>query len=202
VVDAIQAAGHIPIDVQAMHIDILSTGGQKSLMGPPGQGFLYVRRELADQLQPTMIGSNGVEDYIHWLKFDMTLRPGAARFNLGTPGVANIVALQESVAMLCELGLANIDTYVTGLADYLIEQLRADGCEVITPVAHGPIVTFRAAETDEATTALVKTLAAQRIFVVKHWDKQDIAYIRASLHCYNNVADIDSLLKALKEART
>jgi selenocysteine lyase/cysteine desulfurase len=116
--------------------------------------------------------------------------------------VANIVALQESVAMLLELGLANIDAYVTGLADYLIERLRADGCEVITPPAHGPIVTFRAAGTDEATTALVKALAEQRIFVVKHWDKQDIAYIRASLHCYNNVADIDSLLKALKETRT
>jgi selenocysteine lyase/cysteine desulfurase len=201
VVDAIQAAGHIPIDVQAMHIDVLSTGGQKSLMGPPGQGFLFIRRQLADQIEPTMISSISVEDYLHWLKYDLNFRPGAARFNQGTPGVANIVGLQESVTMLRELGLANIDAYVTSLADYLIERLKAEGCEVITPAAHGPIVTFRAAETDEATAALVKALAAQRIFVVKHWDKQDIAYIRASLHCYNNVADIDSLLNALKEAR-
>jgi selenocysteine lyase/cysteine desulfurase len=201
VVDAIQAAGHIPIDVQAMHIDILSTGGQKSLMGPPGQGFLYIRRQLADQIEPTMISSISVEDYLHWLKYDLNFRPGAARFNQGTPGVANIVGLQESVAMLRELGLANIDAYVTALADYLIERVKAKGWEVITPAAHGPIVTFRAAETDEATAALVKALAAQRIFVVKHWDKQDIAYIRASLHCYNNVADIDNLLMALKEAR-
>jgi cysteine desulfurase / selenocysteine lyase len=42
VVDAIQAVGHMPIDVQAMHIDALVTGGQKSLLGPPGH-WLYVR---------------------------------------------------------------------------------------------------------------------------------------------------------------
>jgi cysteine desulfurase/selenocysteine lyase len=199
VVDAIQAAGHMPIDVQAMHIDVLASGGQKSLMGPPGQGFLYVRRDLVEQMRPTFVGPNAVDDFLHWLKYKLTPLVGAGRFNMGTPNLSGIVGLLDSVTMLRELGLPAVDSYVTALADYAIDQLKSHGYDVITPAAHGPIVTFRAADTDKATDALVEALNAQKIVVVKHWDKQDIAYIRASLHCYNNPSDIDRLVNALKE---
>jgi len=57
--DAIQAAGHMPFDVQALHIDVLVAGGQKSLMGPPGQGFLYVREAVAETMQQA-----GAEGYL------------------------------------------------------------------------------------------------------------------------------------------
>jgi cysteine desulfurase/selenocysteine lyase len=189
----------MPIDVQAMHIDILASGGQKSLMGPCGQGFLYVRHGLAEQMRPTFVGPNAVDDFLHWLQYKLTPLVGAGRFNMGTPNSSGIVGLLESVTMLRELGVPAIDAYVTALADYAIDQLKSHGYDVITPAAHGPIVTFRAADTDEATDALVKALNAQKIVVVKHWDKQNIAYVRASLHCYNNPSDIDRLVNALKE---
>jgi cysteine desulfurase / selenocysteine lyase len=201
VVDAIQAAGHMPIDVQAMQIGVLASGGQKSLMGPPGLGFLYTRRDLAEQMRPTIVTSNSTEDYMHWLKYNLTPMPGAARFNMGTPNLGGIVGLLESVTMLRELGIASINSYVTALADYTIDRLNAEGYEVITPAAHGPIVTFHAAPTDEESTALVEALKARRIFVVKHWDRQGVAHLRASLHCYNTTTDIDQLLTALKEHR-
>lgn len=198
-VDAIQAAGHIPLDVQAAHIDILATGGQKSLMGPPGQGFLYVRDEIVRQTYPTFVGPDAVVDHEHWLKYDLTLKDGAARFGLGTTNFSGIVGLLESVTMLRELGLAAIDRHTTGLIDYAIDQLRGIGCEVITPAAHGPIVTFRAASTDAATTELHTSLKARRIFIAKHWDAQDIVHLRVSVHCYNTTEDIDHLIAALKE---
>ncbi len=199
VVDAIQAVGHMPIDVRAMHIDILASGGQKSLMGPPGQGFLYVQHDLAEQMRPTLVGPNAVDDFLHWIKYKLTPMAGAGRFNMGTPNLSGAVGLLESVTMLRELGLPAIDAYVTALADYAIDQLKSHGYDVITPAAHGPIVTFRAADTDQTTDALVEALNAQKIAVVKHWDRQDTAYVRASLHCYNNQSDIDRLVNALKE---
>ena len=52
VVDGIQALGALPIDVQACNIDVLATGSQKWLMAAPGSGFLYMRQELIDDLQP------------------------------------------------------------------------------------------------------------------------------------------------------
>lgn len=49
VVDAIQTLGAFPLDVQACHIDMVTCGSQKWLLGPPGSGFLYCRHELIDQ---------------------------------------------------------------------------------------------------------------------------------------------------------
>lgn len=200
-VDAIQAAGHMPIDVQAMNISILSSGGQKSLMGPCGQGFLYVRSELAEQMMPTFVGPNAVDDFLHWLKYKLTPRPAAKRFAMGTFNVSGVIGLLESVTMLRELGVSAIDTYVTALADYTIERLKSAGYEVITPAVHGPIVTFRAAPTEPETVKLVEGLSARNVVTVMHWDQRNIPHIRVSLHCYNTVADIDRFFAILQEVK-
>ena len=199
-VDAIQSVGHIPIDVQGMHIAALAAGGQKSLLGPPGQGFLYVSSALAPDLRPTVVGANAVEDWIHWLRYDLTPSAGAARFMMGTPSVAGYAGLLASVGLLLELGVAAIDEYTTALAAYAIDRLREAGYRVITPAAHGPIVTFQAAPDDARTSALMAALAARRIFLAKHWDAQDNAYLRLSVHCYNTPEDIDTCISALQEA--
>jgi selenocysteine lyase/cysteine desulfurase len=201
VVDGIQAICHLPVDVQAMNIDILATGGQKSLMGPPGQGFLYVREALANEMKPTLVGANAVEDYFHWLKYDLTFQPGAARFSMGTSSVVDTIGLLESITFLRELGIANIATHTTALADTLIEHLCEMGYPVITPADHGPIVTFRAAETEDATNVLMEKLKAQRVFVAKHWDAHDVPYMRISFHCYNDIEDVNRFLGVLKETR-
>lgn len=200
-VDAIQAAGHIPIDVQAMHIGILAAGGQKSLMAPPGQGFLYVRSDLAEQMRPTFVGPNATEDWIHWLKYDLTPLKGAARFTMGTPNVSGIVGLNESLALLLELGSLNIDAYVTALVRQTRHQLLERGYTVLTPPDHAGILTFRAAPDDASTDALVKALAERHIVVVKHWDAHDVPYVRASFHCYNTWEDSERLLTALEEVQ-
>jgi selenocysteine lyase/cysteine desulfurase len=200
-VDAIQSVCHMPIDVQAMNISILVAGGQKSLMGPAGQGFLYVRSDLAATMRPTVIGSNATVDFQHWLKYDMTPLPAAARFGTGTPNVVGIVGLLESVRLLRGLGIANIDQYTTALAEYAIQGLRGLGFTVITPAQHGPIVTFRAAEDEAKTDAILAGLSARKIVATKHWDAPKNPYIRVSFHCYNNTADIDRLLAALKELK-
>jgi selenocysteine lyase/cysteine desulfurase len=199
VVDAIQAAGHMAIDVQGMNIAALATGGQKSRLGPPGQGFLYVRGDLIPDLTPAFISCASVVDFMHWLEYKLTLLPHAGRFTTGTPNIVGTSGLLASLSLLHELGVANIDAYTTALAQYAIENLRECGYEVITPAAHGPIVTFRAAPDDATTTALVHGLAARRFFAVKHWDRQGTAYIRISLHGYNTPDEIDRFLEALKE---
>ncbi|MEP7286334.1 MAG: aminotransferase class V-fold PLP-dependent enzyme [Chloroflexota bacterium] len=200
-VDVIQSAGHLPIDVQAMHIDVLATGGQKSLMGPPGQGFLYMCKALIEKTRPTMVGGSSVQDFHHWLKYNLTPADGAARFQMGTPNLNGMMGLLESITMLRELGIAAIDSYTTTLANFAIDQLKTAGYPVITPDTHGPIVTFRAAETEEANMALMEALKAQRIFVTKHWDQQDISHIRLSFHCFNTTEEISHLIDALAQLR-
>lgn len=191
VVDAIQAVGHMPIDVQAMHIDVLASGGQKSLLALPGQGFLYVRDEVCAQLQPRSIHGNATVDYAHWLKQDLTPLPGAARFNTGTPNVVGLIGLHSSVQLLLELGIANIDQHTRALSADAIARLTRLGYCVITPAdAPGPIVTFASDRSSAETDQLVNKLLEQNVVVVKHLDEAGSPYIRLSFHCYNTHEEV------------
>jgi cysteine desulfurase / selenocysteine lyase len=111
VVDAIQAIGHMPLDVQRMKIDVLASGGQKSLLSLPGIGLLYVRAAVAEMLHPRPLGPNATEDYLHWLGYNLTPQPGALRFGMGTPNVAGLFALEASLHLLSEVGVSNIERH-------------------------------------------------------------------------------------------
>ena len=185
VVDAIQAAGHMPIDVQAMHIDVLASGAQKSLLAAPGTGFMYIREGFCAQLQPLSIGPNATQDFMHWLSYDLTPLPGASRFAMGTWDVVGWIGLRESIGLLRELGVHNIDRHTTTLAVEAIAMLQRLGFEVISPAGHGPIVTFRSGLSSEETDALVDYLYRQHVTVVKHLDGQGTPHVRLSFHAYN-----------------
>lgn len=192
VVDGIQAMGHMPIDVQAMHIDALASGGQKSILGLPGGGFLYVRQGLAEQMQPRYIGGNATENYLHWLDYDLTPLSAAQRFSSGTPNLLGIIALSESLTLLTELGVENIAAHTAQLADHASDTITQLGFDVITPrAAHGPIVTFASGRTAEETDALIGQLDRHGVAVVKHLDAAGNPHIRLSFHCYNTAVEID-----------
>ena len=214
VVDAIQAAGHMPIDVQAMGIDVLASGGQKSLMGPPGQGFLYVREEIAEQLHPTAIGPNATREWDFWLDYDLTPREGAWRFLMGTSNLIGMVGVRASVQFLRALGLEAIDAWTQHLSQIAADDLRALGCTVITPPAPnlGPILTFRLADPDpddadalaaaEAETVAFQQFLAERgVRVTKHWDARRVPHLRISTHCYNTEDDVRQVGRLLEEHR-
>jgi cysteine desulfurase/selenocysteine lyase len=196
-VDAIQSAGHIPIDVQAMQIDILAAGGQKSLMSAPGQGFLYVRDEVCQDMKPGIVGPNAVEGWEHWAKYDLTPAKGAQRFLMGTTNIAGMVAMIESIRFLQGLGLAHIDAWTQHLSQIAIEDVSALGYTVITPEDQlGPIVTFRVGDPDDRDTAeaqanaLLAHLTAHHVRVTKHWDVDKNPHVRISTHCYNTEEEV------------
>lgn len=202
VVDAIQAAGHMVIDVQAMNIDVLASGGQKSLMAVPGIGFLYIRSPVCGMLKPRLVGGNATVDYLHWLDYNLSFLPGAQRFMMGTPNLPGIFSVCESVGLLRELGIDNIDRHTGRLTDKAIGILSGMGYEVITPPSdHGPIVTFKSGLSSEATDALVEQLKQKRVSVVKHLDPARVPHLRLSFHCYNTIEEIERFSEILLEIR-
>jgi cysteine desulfurase family protein len=117
VVDASQTAGKIPIDVQAMHIDVLCFTGHKSLMGPMGIGGMYVQEGV--EIRHTRAGGTGVRsaqrahlDEYPW------------RMEYGTPNVLGIAGLNAGVKWLQRQGLDAIDAHEMRLARRLVEGLR------------------------------------------------------------------------------
>lgn len=191
VVDAIQAIGHMAFDVQEMNIDVLASGGQKSLLSLPGIGLLYVRAEVAESLLPRPLGPNATRDYMHWLGYDLTPLPGALRFGMGTPNVVGLVALEASLRLLAEIGVREIDSHTTMLSAAAIAMLERLGYEVITPPGHGPIVTFCPRLDDEAADAAVTSLAEGGIIISKRWDANRTPYLRLSFHAYNTLEELE-----------
>jgi len=117
VVDASQTAGKIPIDVQAMNIDVLCFTGHKSLMGPTGIGGMYVQEHV--ELRHTRAGGTGVRsaqrnhlDEYPW------------RMEYGTPNVLGIAGLNAGVKWLQAQGLHAIEAHEMRLARMLVDGLR------------------------------------------------------------------------------
>jgi selenocysteine lyase/cysteine desulfurase len=203
VVDAIQAVGHMPIDVQKMKIDVLVTGGHKSIMAGPCVGFMYVRDEVCSTLQPRVIGALSTADWSYYLKYDITPHAGAWRFLIGTPNMVGMAAVVESITLINELTREAIDRHTTNLAAHTLELARARGYELTTtPGEHGSIATFKSKLDNEKTSAYLEKLEEQeKIIVGKHLDRQGQPHLRLSFHCYNTEEDVVRSMDALDKMK-
>jgi cysteine desulfurase / selenocysteine lyase len=199
VVDAMQAVGIIPIDMSAMGIHALAAGGQKALLGPPGQGFMAIRGDLLEQISPVFAGPLSIVDWDHWLRYDLTFRPAARRFEMGTTNLTGLMGLLAAVKMLLELGPENISEWVTHLSNIAIEDLLALGYQVVTPFAsaeHAHIVTFAV---QDDPSKLVQRFQDAGIILRSHEDAAGKSYLRISSHAYNTVEEIQRVGKVLEE---
>jgi selenocysteine lyase/cysteine desulfurase len=102
-VDAAQSAGHIPLDVQADHIDLLAAPGHKALLGPLGTGFLYIRPGLETVLRPLREGGTGSVS-------ENDRQPDFLpdKFEPGSHNAIGIVGLSEGVKWILDQGIEKL----------------------------------------------------------------------------------------------
>lgn len=185
VVDGIQSLGVLPMDVQACQIDFLSCGGPKWLMGPAGQGFLYVRRERLDELQPPFAGCVSVSGWEDWRDYDLTFLPNARRFELGCGNVVGQAGLLAAVRLLLEIGIHGVEAWTLHLTDLLIQDLVQRGYDVVSnlsPERRSSIVSF---QVPDAVDEAHRKLTAADVVVSKREE-----FIRVSPHCYNTEEEV------------
>ena len=185
VVDGIQSLGVLPMDVQACHVDCLSCGGPKWLMGPAGQGFLYVRQECLNELHAPFAGCISVAGWEDWRDYNLAFLPDARRFELGCGNVIGQVGLLEAVRLLLDVGLEAIEAWTLHLADLLVEDLQQRGYQVVSnrsPHRRSAIVSFRVAGD---VAAAHQQLLGAGVFVSKRED-----LIRVSPHGYNTENEV------------
>jgi len=115
-VDAAQSAGVLPIDVEKTEIDLLAVPGHKSLYGPQGTGFLYVRPGV--ELIPLVEGGTGGQSTLERQPEELP-----DRFESGTPNVPGIVALGQAVSYISRRGVENIRSHESRLLRILTEGL-------------------------------------------------------------------------------
>ncbi|MBN2424649.1 MAG: aminotransferase class V-fold PLP-dependent enzyme [Calditrichaceae bacterium] len=128
-VDSIQGLGAIPLDVQKSKIDFISNGGHKWLMGLMGSGFMYIGKRLFEKINPAFTGWLGVENAWDFFNYNLDFLPDARRFEYATPNFMGITALCESVKLLMDAGINNIERHLLRLGKILVEQLTDLGME-------------------------------------------------------------------------
>jgi kynureninase len=158
VLDAYQSAGIVPLDVTALNVDFAVGGSVKWLCGGPGNGWLYVRPDLAEVLKPTFIGWQA-----HARPFgfepELEYAEGAARFLTGTPNVPALYAATAGYDLIEEIGVDRIRENSVRQTQLLIDLLDEAGFEVGSPrdaARRGGTVTARTPEFEAVHTELAR----------------------------------------------
>jgi kynureninase len=193
VLDAYQSAGIVPLDVTALNVDFAVGGSVKWLCGGPGNGWLYVRPDLADVLEPTFMGWQA-----HARPFgfepELEYADGAARFLTGTPNVPALYAATAGYDLIEEIGVERIRNHSVRQTQLLIDLLDEAGFEVGSPrdpARRGGTVTVRTPE----FAAVHKELAERQILC----DFRPDAGLRLGPHYYNTDDELRFAVEQISE---
>lgn len=192
VVDGMQAVGFLATPLPELGADAVVAGGHKALFSLAGAGFMYVSEDFLPEITP-----------VYGAKFSYTsndrmqaapqFASDAHRFEYGNPNFLGCWVQKHSADWLRNLGLHHIEARIRELTTYLIDKAEACGVKVRTPRAweeRAAIVSF---DLPGDAVQIVRDLRTRRICV-----SEKDGHVRAAVHFYNNVADLDRLLENLR----
>lgn len=213
VVDAIQHVGVYKIDVKELHVDMLTAGGHKWLNSPFGTGILYIRKDLIPTIKPAFYGYLNLKDPEGgWGNYfgtpsikatnDWEFPDTARKFEIGgTCNYLGAIALGESLSLVNEIGIENIQKHVFSLTEYAMKGLKELGATLVThedPEHRSGIVIFRLYDTLEEEQEVLAEIHRHKVFVAMRFTNQ-IGGLRISCQYYNNESDLDKLFAVLKD---
>ncbi|MEP1095699.1 MAG: cysteine desulfurase [Cyclobacteriaceae bacterium] len=202
-IDAAQAAPHLKIDVKALDCDFLAFSSHK-MYGPTGVGVLYGKRAILESIPPYQGGGEMIKD----VSFKgTTFNDIPYKFEAGTPNIGDVIAFQEAMNFIEELGYEEIQAHEHTLLQNATNQVsQIEGLKII-------------GESDSKTSVLsfivegihpydIGQLLDARGIAVRtgHHCTQPLmdffgieGTIRASFSVYNTLEEIDYFCKSLKE---
>ena len=201
-IDGCQAVMHESVDVQSLDCDFYAFSGHK-LYGPSGIGVLYGKKELLDAMPPYMGGG----DMINTVTFEeSTWADLPAKFEAGTPAIAQAIGLGAAIDYINNIGLVAIARHENDLLNYTTSRLNAiDGLKIIGTASNKVSVIsmiLDCAHPHDMATILDRSGVAIR---AGHHCAQPLmdrlglpATARASFGLYNNQNDADQLCQALE----
>ena len=207
-VDAAQAAPHMPIDVAALDCDFLALSGHK-MLGPSGIGALWGRRELLDAMPPFMTGGSMI------IKVTMEgseWNEVPYKFEAGTPAIVEAIGLGVAIDYLTNLGMESVREHERYLFEHAwpalgeIPGVRRLGPD--DPAAHAGVISFLIDGVHPHDVATVFDSEGVAVRAGHHCAqpvmlRYDIpATTRASFYVYNDLDDVDALASAVRATQT
>jgi len=199
--DACQAAGQLPIDVDSLGCDMLSATGRKFLRGPRGTGFLYVRKSYMERLVPHTVDHSSAL----WVQTDrFELRADARRYEHWESNCVARLGLGAAIDYAQRVGIEEASERSLSLAAYMRARLAECSGVHVQDLGRAPcaIVTFTMDDTD--ASAFAARAADEKIFLsvsspastrldASRRSLPDL--VRASPHYFNTEAEIDLLIR-------
>ena len=192
-VDVTQALGRIPLDLK--QVDLVVSSTHKWILASHGGGLVGVPSRHSSELTTSAGGWFHLENAFEEDRFQRTVtRPGAASFSVGMPNYAAVYAINAALRYLQSVDPVAINAYAQPLVRACLDGLKELPIELVTPDesdALAGIIAFRHAKSG----AINKYLHARDIHIMEHAGR-----LRVAIHGYNTMADIEHLLRALKES--
>ncbi len=198
--DGAHTPGMMPLDVKELGCDFFTSCGHKWMMGPKGTGFLYVRKEMVDVLEPYWVGG-GVDKGWDIRKGTLEYRTDAHRFDFATQSSALYVGLGAAVDFLYHIGMENVAARGRGLALHMRAELEklGDRVEILTPSEEGgfgSVLGFRLR--NYAFDKLQQYLLEKYRIITRMVPENGVNCNRISTHIYNSYAEVDRLIEAIR----
>lgn len=205
VLDAIQAVPHAPVNFTEWGVDFASVSGHK-MLAPTGTGFLWGKMELLEEMEPTYFGGSMIAE-AHLTGATWAECP--AKFETGTPNIADFIAYGAAVDYLMDLGMENVHQYLKDLTDYAWERLsRVEGIRLFGPRSpRAALLSFDVAGIHPHDMSAVLNEDGVAIRVGHHcaqplMELLDVpATNRASFYIYNTRDEVDRLVESLNHAK-
>ena len=195
VLDLTQTLGVVPFSVKDVDPDYMIAGSYKWLLGPYSFGFMYVapRNQNGKPIEESWLTRKDAADFARLVDYKDEYEPGARRFDMGEKSnFINAPIAADALALINELGVENIATYLKTLTDHIAKRSRELGLNVAADHLRAPNligINFKDGVPDHIAPALAK----ENIFVSIRGDS-----IRVAPHIYNDIADIDRMFEVLK----
>ena len=202
-VDGAQGTSHLTVDVQDLGVDFYAFSAHK-MYGPTGLGVLYGKRDVLEKMPPYQGGGEMIKD----VSFGKTTYNDIPyKFEAGTPDIANVIALQEAIAFIDELGKENIAAHEAELTAYATEKLEAiEGVRIIgTAKEKVSVVSFEVTGIHHFDLGMWLDAKGVAVRTGHHCTQPLMDFYciegtaRASFSVYNTIEEIDAFIEALKD---
>jgi cysteine desulfurase / selenocysteine lyase len=207
-VNASQSVGMVRTDVAALGCDFLAGCGRKALRATEGTGFLFVRRTLADTMEPALSGWwNGVYNRTTG---ELSFVAGARRFEAGCPVVPAILGLGAALSYAEAIGIDAVEARVRELSAYAVERLAGlPGFELYGPrdvSRRMGIVPFNVRGVDparivselEQRNCIIEAGSFMADSILERYGVSTMA--RVSLHYFNTHSEVHQLTALVRAA--
>ena len=194
VLDTFQSLGTVPVDVQVLNPDFVCGGVLKWLCGGPGVGYLYVRPDLGEKLEPRFTGWTAHQNPFAFEIGPIRYTDPPYRFMNGTPHIPALEAARPGLKIIAEIGVPRIREKSKRQTARLIELASQHGWRINTPrdaEKRGGTVSIDMPDAQEVCGELLK-----RDILVDYRPK---AGVRFSPHFYNKDDELDTAIAAVEE---